>query len=158
MKIYEDQDEWGNIEYCVQIGDEVLSFASPEAREKFLWRLWMDLLQKMLRSQLLQEALGWLWEQRQRQVDIQKIMEQHFSVFVALLLPWDNYFYSLPQPALATNQAYLQTVARDVVVMVIDLILQAPPSPAVKPSPTFEEALARTRAAKAAKNSNSPKG
>lgn len=153
MKIFEKQDEFGNIMYCAKVGGETKAFPSLEAREKFLFRLFMDWLEKMLRSQMLLEALKWFWEQReQRQEDMQKIMEQHFSVFVALLLPWDNYFYYLPQAVLTANQTYLQGLVRNLMEMTIDLIWVAPPSPSVKPSPTFEEALARTRAAKAAKN------
>lgn len=158
MKIFEKPDEFGNIMYCAEVGGETKAFPSLEAREKFLFRLFMDWLEKMLRSQMLREVLKWFWEQRQE--DMQKIMGQYFSVFVALLLPWDNYFYSLPQPALTAKQAYLHNMARNLVGMVIDLILQIPPpTPAAAPKETCEEALARTRAAKAAKNNNTaPRG
>jgi hypothetical protein len=151
MEVFEELGVDGYMDYKVEIGGEVLTFPTKEEREKFLWRLWMDLLQKMLRSQLLQEALEWLWEQRQE--DMQKIVAEHFSAFVLLLIPWDNYFYFLP-PAAAAHQA----MARNLVGMAIDLLIQfSPPAPAVAPRETFEEALARTRAAKAAKNNNTDK-
>lgn len=154
MKVYEDQDEWGNIVYLVEIGGKLQNFPTKEAREKFLWRLWLDLLQKMLRSQLLQEALEWFWEQRQEEMK-EKMEEEHFAILISLLLPWDNYFYYLPLSC-SPNQA----MARNLVGLAIDLILQIPPpAPTVAPRETFEEALARTRAAKAAKNgNNAPRG
>lgn len=149
MKIFEELGTDGYMDYKVEIGGEVLCFPTKEEREKFLFRLWLDLLQKMLRSQQLQEALQWLWEERQD--DVQKVTAQYFSVFVALVLPLDNYFYSLPPAVMSANQAYLQAMARDFVEMTVTLILQAPPAPALKQS--YEEARARTLA-----KNNTPRG
>lgn len=130
MKIFEEVDAQGNTKYKVTIGGKVQTFPSREAREKFLLQLWLDWLMAMLRSQLLLEALEWLWREEQgRQADIQEVMEQHFATFVTLLLSWDSYFCGLPQTVISANQAYLQAMARDFVEMALDLILQAPPVP-----------------------------
>lgn len=158
MRIFEEPDEFGNTMYCVSLGGETLSFPSPGEREKFLFRLFMDWLEKMLRSQLLLEALERLHLER-GEGDMQEVMVRYFSIFVGFLLPLDNYFYGLPNATLTANQAYLQAVALDFAHGIIDLILQvSPPAPARAPrTETFEEALARTRAAKAAKNNTTDK-
>lgn len=127
MRIFEEVDGHGVAEYLVEIGGEVLSFPSAEEREKFLYRLWLDWLMA-LRNQQMREALEWLWEQREE--DVQKIMEKHFYIFLGLLLPWDNYFYLLPSAQVA--------MARDIAGAALDLILRFPP-PAPVPVPVLSD-------------------
>lgn len=136
MKIFDELGTDGYMDYRVEICGEILCFPTKEEREKFLFRLYLDWLQKMLRSHELQEAMRWLMEQRQE--DMLHMMEKYFSVFLALLIPLDNYFYSLPPNQM--NQLNIRMIARDFMEMTLDLVLTtSTPTPAYQDKSTSHD-------------------
>jgi len=83
MKTFEEFDEaTGAKKYKVRVGGEVLSFASSEDREKYLYFLYMALVNK---NKQLIDALVWLW--KQRQAEILRVLKKYFSIFAAFILP-----------------------------------------------------------------------
>lgn len=120
MKIFEELGQDGYMDYKVEIGGEILCFPSKAELEKFLFQLYMEWLLKMLRSQQLQEAFEWLWQERQEELLLLKEKE-YFSIFLGLILPLDQYFYGLP--AGLTIAFYFQQIARDWMEMALNITL-----------------------------------
>lgn len=115
MKTFEEFDEsTGQKRYKVRIGGKVLSFASTGERERYLYFLYLALVNK---NQQLIDALVWLWEQRQ--AEILRVMKKYFSVFAAVLLP-------LASLQVATSNNFM---VQHMLNQLVDLVLAAAPHP-----------------------------
>ncbi len=125
MELLDEPDEaTGEMVYWVIIeGEEPIRFPTKEARDKFLFRLWLDLLQKMLHSQLLQDALEWLWQQQREEMLLLQQKEEARAQFVLLLLQQDQQYFLVP--AAIAQSLYMQQLARDWVVLACDFVLTA---------------------------------
>jgi predicted NACHT family NTPase len=112
----------GEMVYFLRIAgiEPPMRFSSPEEREKFLYRLYLRLLSKLLRSQQMREALEWLWEKEREEMLLLRQNEEAWAQFVLLLLQQDQQYFRMPANLAST---YMQQLARDWMVMILDFTL-----------------------------------
>jgi hypothetical protein len=112
----------GEMVYFLRIAgiEPPMRFSSPEEREKFLYRLYLRLLSKLLRSRQMREALEWLWEKEREEMLLLRQNEEAWVQFVLLLLQQDQQYFRMPADLAST---YMQQLARDWMVMILDFTL-----------------------------------